>query len=90
MSGDTGKLHLCVGFYLNGTYKANTVRDEDLESNIAYNREYRPGRFYFVDGEYACGGMLVPEAQAKYIAECKARIAELGLKPLPYDTRPYV
>ena len=39
------KLHLCVGFYPDGTYVANTVRDEDLQNNIEYNKTYRPGRY---------------------------------------------
>ena len=83
------KLHLCVGFYLNGDYVCNTVRDEDLQSNVEYNKTFRPGRFYFVDGKYACGGMLLPGPQAEHIAKCEARIAELSLKPEPRDTRPY-
>lgn len=49
-------LHVCVGFYHNGHYVVNYVRHEDLNRNVAYNRTFRPGRAYFVDGEWACGG----------------------------------
>ena len=84
------KLHLCVGFYPDGSYAANTVRDSDLKNNVEYNKANRPGRFYFVDGEYACGGLLHADEQAEFIENCKKRIVELGLKPLPYDSRPYL
>lgn len=83
------KLHLCVGFYLNGDFKTNTVPGKSLADNIEYNRHMRPGRFYYVDGEYVCGGMLKDEFMPGKIAEHKARIAELGLKPENYDTAPY-
>ena len=88
MANDT--LHLCVGFYPDGSYVCNTVKDDDLENNVAYNRANRPGRFYFVDGEYACGGLLEPEAKKAFIEKCKARITELGLKAHHTDTRPYI
>ena len=84
------KLHLCVGFYPDGSYVANTVRDSDLKNNIEYNKTNRPGRFYFVDNEYVCGGLYQPEIQAAYIEKYKARIIELGLKPMSHDTRPYL
>ena len=84
------RLHLYIGFYPDGSYVSNTVRDCDLEANIEYNKHYRPGRTYFVDGEYACGGMFEPEAQARFIETCKERIGSLGRKPESCDTRPYI
>lgn len=83
-------LHLCVGFYENGDFKTNTVKGKNLPNNIEYNRFLRPGRFYYVDGEYVCGGMLKKEFMPDKIRGHKARIHELGLKPKNYDTAPYV
>lgn len=83
-------LHLCVGFYGNGDFKTNTVKGKNLPNNIEYNRFLRPGRFYYVDGEYVCGGMLKKEFMPDKIRGHKARIQELGLKPKNYDTAPYV
>lgn len=83
-------LHLCVGFYLNGQFKTNTVCDENLKDNIEYNRVFRPGRFYFVDGEYVCGGLLKEPHQQKFIEQCKNRIKELNLQPDSRDSVPYV
>lgn len=48
-------VHVCVGFYGNGDYIVNMVDDKDLADNIKYNSIFRPGRFYYVDGKYACG-----------------------------------
>lgn len=72
-------LHLCVGFYPNGEYKVNTVSDKNLESNISYNKLWRPGRFYFVDDEYVCGGVLKEPHKTKFIEECKRKIKEMNL-----------
>ena len=84
------KLHLCVGFYPDGSYVCNTVRDEDLKSNIEYNDMNRPGRIYFVDGEYACGGLMEQYTKDAFIEKCKERMKELGLKPAASDTHPYI
>lgn len=83
-------LHLCVGFYNNGQFVTNTVCDENLQSNIEYNKKYRPGRLYFVDGEYVCGGMLKEPYKSERINLYKQRIKDLGLKPKAHDTAPYV
>lgn len=44
-------MHVTVGVYMNGQYKYNIVRDEDLENHIKYNKIFRFGRGLFVDGE---------------------------------------
>ncbi|MDE7242414.1 MAG: hypothetical protein K2O18_00275 [Oscillospiraceae bacterium] len=88
MNFSNTRLYFCVGFYPDGSYVTNTVREEDLQNNIEYNKCNRPGRFYFVDGEYVCGGMLDADAKDEFIEKCKARMKEL--KPQPYDTRPYI
>ena len=87
---NTQEIHVCFGFYLNGDYVVNHVRDEDLKGNIEYNRRNRPGRFYFVDGEYVCGGALLPEPQAEFIAKCLKRIEDMNIKPSMRDSRPYL
>lgn len=83
-------LHCCVGFYPNGEFVVNTVPDGDLEKNIEYNEIMRPGRFYFVDGEYVCGGLLYQEAKEKFIEECKQKIKDLGLKARTFSSKPYL
>lgn len=57
--------HIAIDFYPNGDYKINIVADADLKDNIEYNKKWRPGRFYFVDGEYVCGGLLNKLEQCK-------------------------
>ena len=32
-------MHVTVGVYMNGVYKVNIVRDEDLEDHIQYNKD---------------------------------------------------
>lgn len=78
-------IHVCVGIYPNGTLVINHVRDQDLKSNIAYNRAARPGRAYFVDGQWACGG----EHIRGFLDYCKARVADLTIPPSHTDSRPY-
>lgn len=84
-----GMLHLCVGFYENGDFKTNTVAGRNLPDNIEYNRFMRPGRYYYVDGEYMCGGMVIREKLPERIAKHKALIAEYGLQPGNHDSAPY-
>lgn len=84
------KLHLCVGFYPNGQFKINTVCDENLQDNIEYNRKWRPGRFYFVDGEHVCGGLFREPYQTEFIEQCKQKMKELNMQPGPKDSLPYV
>lgn len=84
-----GWIHVCVGFYLNGDYVVNHVADEHLEANVRCNRDYRPGRFYFVDGEYMCGGVLKPDAQAAFIEKCKKKLAELNIQPASFPSKEY-
>lgn len=82
-------VHVCVGFYSNGDYVVNMVDDKDLADNIKYNSTFRPGRFYYVDGKYACGGMLIPDAQKERIAQHEAQIAEMNRKPTLCAVTPY-
>ena len=83
-------IHVCVGFYPNGEMRINRVRDEDLENNVAYNRANRPGRLYFVDGKYVCGGLLKQPAMDEFIAKCEARLAATNIPTPTTDSRPYV
>lgn len=82
-------LHLCVGFYNNGEFKCSTVSSEHLESNIEFNKRWRPGRFYFVDGEYVCGGMLLEPYQSQRIAKYKQKIKDLDLKPSSVESETF-
>ena len=85
-----GTLHLCIGFYENGDFKTNTVCGRNLPDNIEYNRLMRPGRYYYVDGEYMCGGMVIEEKLPERIAMHKNRIRKLGILPSSHDSAPYV
>lgn len=82
-------VHVCVGFYSNGDYVVNMVDDKDLADNIRYNSTFRPGRFYYVDGKYVCGGMLILEAKKERIAQHEAQIADMKLKPTFHAITPY-
>lgn len=83
-------LHLCVGFYPNGDFKCNTVSTEHLQSNIEYNKSWRPGRFYFVDGEYVCGGVFKEPKQSELIERFRNKIKELDLKPDSVESEKFV
>lgn len=76
-------------YKFNGEFRTNTVKGRNLADNIEYNRHMRPGRFYYVDGEYVCGGMLKKEFMPERISLHKKTIKELGLKPRDFDTAPY-
>ena len=58
--------HLTLGIYNNKQYKFNVVSDEDLESHIEYNKTFRPGRIFYVDGKRVNDGMLKPEYLSEY------------------------
>ena len=61
-----------------------------LPDNIEYNRLMRPGRYYYVDGEYVCGGMVMEEKLTERIAMHKDRIRKLGILLSSHDSAPYV
>lgn len=83
---ETKPVHVCVGVYPNMQYKTNHVADRDLRSNVEYNRSMRPGRYYFVDGIYICGGMDDSDRNIREITEFVARLDE---KPKPVPEYPY-
>lgn len=88
--GDPSKdVHICVGIYPDRTYQVNYVRDGDLDENVEYNRSMRPGRYYFVDGEYACGGILKAEEKEAKLAELKLFLESLAVPESDTDSRPY-
>ncbi len=84
-----GPVHVCVGFYLNGDHVVNYVADADLEEHVSFNRKCRPGRYYFVDGKYRCGGMLREPAHAEFVRKCLARLPELHVPACGHAVRPY-
>lgn len=50
------KIHTTIGVYLNGDYKINGVKEEDLDHHIKYNILWRFGRALIVDGKIVfCG-----------------------------------
>lgn len=67
-------VHVCVGLYGNGDYVVNMVDDKDLEDNIRYNSVFRPGRFYYVDGKYACGGCRFQKRRKNVLHNTKHRL----------------
>lgn len=79
-------VHICIGVYPNMQFKVNHVSDEDLASNVEYNRAMRPGRYYFVDGIYICGGM--DDSGAK-IQEVTDFVADLAIEPRRAPEYPY-
>ena len=51
-------MHLTLGIYPDGSYKYNVVKDNDLESHINYNKQFRPGRLLYVDGKRVYDGCI--------------------------------
>ena len=78
-------MHVTVGGYMNGQYKYNIVRDEDLENHIKYNKIFRFGRGLFVDGKCINQGYLSGEQ----VRNWEKRILEMEFD-MSHDTRPYV
>ena len=78
-------MHVTVGVYMNGQYKYNIVRDEDLENHIKYNKIFRFGRGLFVDGKCVNQGYLSGEQ----VRNWERRISEMESN-MSHDTRPYV
>ena len=78
-------MHVTVGVYMNGVYKVNIVRDEDLEDHIQYNKKFRFGRGLFLDGKCINQGYLSGEQ----VINWEKRISEMDFD-LTHDTRPYV
>ena len=78
-------MHVTVGVYMNGVYKVNIVRDEDLEDHIQYNKKFRFGRGLFLDGKCINQGYLSVEQ----VRNWEKRISEMEFD-LTHDTRPYV
>lgn len=83
-------LHCCVGYYPNGDIVVNTVCDENLESDIEYNRTFRPGRFYFVDGKYVCGGVCIESLKNEIISKVEDYIKKKSIKAASADSAPYM
>lgn len=77
-------MHITVGVYMNGKYKVNVVRDEDLEDHIEYNKTFRFGRGLFVDDKCINQGYLSGEQ----VRNWEKRISEMEIdtsKPtIPY------
>lgn len=78
-------MHVTVGVYMNGQYKYNIVRDEDLENHIKYNKIFRFGRGLFVDGKCVNQGYLSEEQ----VRNWEKSISEMEFD-MSHDTRPYV
>ena len=78
-------MHVTVGVYMNGVYKVNIVRDEDLEDHIQYNKKFRFGRGLFLDGKCINQGYLSGEQ----VRNWEKRISEMEFD-LTHDNRTYV
>lgn len=82
--------HLTIGVYTNGQWKHNVVREEDLESHIEYNKFWRPGRVFYVDGKRVWNGCIKPEFLQRYDdIEANVRLNILKDINMSRDTRPY-
>lgn len=75
----TEGIHVCVGFYPNMSYVVNYVRDADLAANVEYNRNWRPGRAYFVDGRHVCGGPPMAPDASEFIGKCMQKLSKMKL-----------
>lgn len=81
------KIHTTSGLYPNGDFKMNGVPSELLEKHIEYNRMYRPGRAFFVDGVCVHKGIGVSDEQ---ITNHERLLKSDSNYRITKDTRPYV
>lgn len=83
--------HLTIGIYNNKQWKHNVVAEEDLDYHVAYNKTWRPGRIFYVDGKRVCNGMIKEEYLPEYDAlEKKIRTELLKDVDMSRITVPYV
>ena len=83
--------HLTIGIYNNRQWKHNVVAEEDLQSHIEYNKTWRPGRIFYVDGKRVHNGMIKEEYLKEYDAlEKKIRTEILRDVNMSKVTTPYV
>lgn len=78
-------IHTTIGIYPDGSYKVNGVKSEDLDSHIAYNQKYRPGRALLVDGKIILPGMVNPLILQKTIRENNLLGRAQTTPTLPYQ-----
>lgn len=77
-------MHKSVRVYPNGEMKTNAVRDEDLESHIDYNKNFRFGCSLFIDDKLVYAGYLGEEGSLKYLEQVKNTEVYLGKPTIPY------
>lgn len=77
--------HICIGVYSSGDYKVNIVEDAHLESNVEYNRVFRPGRAYFVDGVCVQKGYLNDLAIDEWADKIKTFNIDSSRSTVPYQ-----
>ena len=65
---------LCLGIYPDLTYKWNIVKKEHLNENIEYNKVFRPGRAYYIEGERIINGITIDSDDSE--AEKYDRVAK--------------
>lgn len=63
---DNKIVHTTIGVYNSGDMKINGVKPEDLKDHIQYNKDYRPGRAFFVDGKCHNKGYLDTKRVEEY------------------------
>lgn len=81
---------LTIRIYPDRHWVYNIVHPDDLESHIKYNRDFRPGCIFYVDGVRKSNGCRKEEYLKEFdILEEKIRHELLGKSNLNMITRPY-
>ena len=78
-------MHYTVGVYMNGQYKVNVVRDEDLDDHIQYNKTFRFGRGLFLDGKCVHQGYLSGEQVRNWENKISKMNIDLSKPTIPYQ-----
>lgn len=80
-------MHLVVSVYMNGRYKYNVVRDEDLEEHITSikNKQGKYGNGLFVDGECIHQGYLSGEQVRNWTKRTSEMNIDISKPTLPYE-----
>lgn len=76
-------IHTTIGVYLNGDYRVNGVKSENLENHIEYNKTLRFGRALLVDGKVIHTGYY----KTKDIPVLEEKFKDFKMEK---DTAPYV
>lgn len=76
---------VCVRFYANTDFVANVVRAEHLEEHVRFNKIFRPGCAFYVNGELKQSAGF----NADTLNAIRAKLDSLNINPNRASELPY-